>query len=372
MSDQARHDTSRSVRLRRLTASLVFTALLLALLGVAGAVVKPARRGNTPGGSWHSFLTQPRDTVDVMFFGTSHIYAGIDPASLWRDRGLTSFVLAGPEQSMQVTEFWVREAFRHQHPKVIVVDALGMTYPSDKYNASYNQMNVNYMPMTVNRLGAGLIATPLGHRTEVLVDLWAYHDRWRSLVTSDYDVLHKQWGYEYYKGFIPLTLHRPVGDHPKPSSLTTASAAAVAYNLPALKSIAAECRKNDAQLLLLLTPAASALQTRAVLEAARAGVAVDYPEVRALDLAAPGAVPQLSFETDFFDPGHVTCRGAEKVAAPLALFLAHTYGLPDHSKDPRYAQWTADALSRDADIAVKIRRTMRTNKATVPLEPWTP
>ena len=75
-----------------------------------------------------------------------------------------------------------------------------------------------------------------------------------------------------------------------------------------------------------------------------------------LDLSRPGAVPDLSFADDFYDAGHLTYRGAEKVAPILADFLASTCRVPDRSGDPVYARWWAQHVDkRDVFLANKLK-----------------
>ena len=43
------------------------------------------------------------------------------------------------------------------------------------------------MPWSLNKIGAGLLATPAAQRVGVLVDLWIYHSRWLQLTPADWN-----------------------------------------------------------------------------------------------------------------------------------------------------------------------------------------
>src|SRR5512133_1906002 len=105
----------------RLLASIVFAAVTLALLAYAGAVLKPGRSGVVDGAAWQSFAALEPNSVDVVFFGSSHAFSGIDPAVIWRERGVPTFVHGGPAQMLQVTEYYMRETLKTQKPQVLAL-----------------------------------------------------------------------------------------------------------------------------------------------------------------------------------------------------------------------------------------------------------
>jgi hypothetical protein len=350
--------TQPASRTRRVLASLAFVALVAVMLGFTSAVLKPGRTAIVGGGPWHSFLSLPRNSTDAMFFGNSHVFAGVDPATVWRGRGIPTFVLGGPMQQMPVTYYYLREALKTQSPKVVALEVSGASYDQARFNAQFHELNLGYMPWSENRLGALLFATPDGQRTSSLVDLWVYHGRWSQLTKADFNLMGKDSGYEYLKGFTP----RPVVTDTstalaEPYVLTPAAKAradkALAFNMPALKAIAELCHDRGIQLVLFLTPTKPTGGYSYYLDSIVAGVKPVDPDVQSLDLSLPGAVPGLSLASDFNDEGHVAYTGAEKVSAVLANHLA-SLGLPDRRGEAAYRSWFSDALKRDDYIERRI------------------
>lgn len=340
-------------RTRRLIASAVFVALLAGMLQLTSTVLKPARKGNAGGSTWTAFRSETRDSLDVLFFGTSHVFTGVDPSGIWRAEGIPTYVMGGPTQDLSVTYYYVREALKTQSPAVIALEMTGVSYRADTYNREFQQINIGYMPWSENKLGAAWRATPEGERTGVLVDLWTYHSRWTGLSREDWDVVGKNRGYEYLRGYLPKRGSQEVTPTPyvRDARAIADADAAVERNLPALRRIARLCRDHDVELLLFLTPTAPPNSyTYPMLEAARQ-LQAEYPDVTVLDLSEPGAVPGLSYTTDFFDGGHLNDGGARKVAPALAGYLRRTYGLPDRRGESAYAGWDEAAELRDAYVA---------------------
>lgn len=339
----------RDTRLRRLLASLLFCAMLIGEVAYAGAVLRPSRAGAVGGAAWESFLALEENSTDVVVFGASHAFAGIDPAVVWRERGIPSFVHGGPAQMLQVTEYYMRETLRTQRPRVFALEVVSASYSTRTFSPAFHAMNVGLMPWSQNKLAASWFATPADMRINVLVDVWSYHGRWSDLTAADFDLERKRNQAAYLKGFNPTTREEAVPSEPfvRPESDYPIAEAGLDYNREVLRRIAQLCADNDIELLLFLTPTGPPESHSFYLEGAAEEIARDFSNVRVLDLSVPGAVPGLSYETDFRDGGHLNWRGAQKASRAFADYLAATYGLPDRGDDPAYSSWDTDAAGRD-------------------------
>jgi hypothetical protein len=336
--------------IRLLAASLLFVAMVVAEFAYTGAVVKP------PGPLWSGYLQQPRNTLDVVLFGNSHVFDGIDPMVFWQRKGITGYVMAGPIQQPKVTQDYVRECLRTQHPRVIIMDMSSMSYTQENYITAFQETNVGYMPWGVNKVHAALFETPARDRASMLVDLWPYHSRWSKLHFADLDLSRRVRPLDAtMRGWTPLVKAREA-TQTKPSTATPSAdkIAAVDANIPYLRAIAQTCRENHVALLLILTPTSPPSLYSWQLTRARAALERDYPEVRALDLSAVGAIPDLDWRRDFYDPGHITYTGSAKASATIAEFLVRTYGLPSHRADSKYAFWNRDSVLHDQILHKKV------------------
>ncbi len=342
----------RDIRLRRVIACVLFCVMLAIEVAYVGAVLKPSRAGAVGGAPWESFFALRENSTDVLVFGSSHAFAGIDPAFVWRERGIPSFILGGPTQMQQVTEYYMRESLRTQHPKVIALEMVSVSYSARTFSPSFHAMNVGLMPWTTNKLAASWLATPADMRVNVLSDVWAYHGRWSDITKADFELGRKDDQAAYLKGFNPTMKSREVSSTPfvRPQSDYAVAESGLAYNLDALRSMARMCAENDVELLLFLTPTGPPEAYSYYLTRAAEEIEGEFDNVRVLDLSVPGAVPGLDYTTDFLDGGHLNWRGAEKASRVFADYLAATYALPDRRGDAAYRSWDADAALRDQYI----------------------
>lgn len=77
---------------------------------------------------WDSFyaLISKRNKVDIMLFGNSHLYTGINPKNLSLTMGATSFVYASPGTNIADSYFGLKEAVKKCKPKLVVIETYGM------------------------------------------------------------------------------------------------------------------------------------------------------------------------------------------------------------------------------------------------------
>ena len=129
---------------------LGFVCCLLALVifcAGASAVVLPKRYDY--GSTWDMYLKEEEDTIDVMFFGSSLAYCDVVPATIYQETGITSYVMAGPEQTMPITYRYLKQACKTQSPQVVFLEATGMFYPAHSRSTA---VNICYMPWSLDRL----------------------------------------------------------------------------------------------------------------------------------------------------------------------------------------------------------------------------
>ena len=101
--------------LKRLT-QLFFILITLVILLYFNEVV--AVRSDDGIDQTQAVYYQPRDSVDVLFLGSSHIHFGIDTSNLWRDYGIPAYDFSGADQPLYVAYHDLVEFYKRQHPKV--------------------------------------------------------------------------------------------------------------------------------------------------------------------------------------------------------------------------------------------------------------
>ena len=156
-------------------------AVLLLSLEWANRIFTPKQHRS--GSTWGNFLQEPRDSIDVMFFGSSVVYCGVAPAAFWETSGLTAYVNAGPEQTLAITLAYIQQSLKTQSPGVIFVECSGLGF--ERYQ-KFTKTNIGQMPWGKARIQATFHAAEPEAVKGLLFPLFFYHDRWPELTEEDF------------------------------------------------------------------------------------------------------------------------------------------------------------------------------------------
>ncbi len=302
---------------RREIAAILAAVLLFLCLGFgAGALLRPVR--TQFGCMWPAYLREERNSLDVLYFGSSMVYCDVAPAWVWAESGLRGFVMAAPEQTMPITYYYVREACRTQSPRIILLEATGMFF-SEYQN--YTKPNISYMPFGWNRLAAMTAAAEPSLWDGLLFPLLHYHDRWTD-VSADELRANLAPAADPLAGF---TLLEDACAAPTPYEREELTADSDTYreNLRWLERIRDFCAGRGIGLQLYIAPSASRIPASAM-ETLRADAAARGIEL--LDCNARLPEMGIDDDADWYDYLHFNAFGAEKFSRWLGRYLADETG----------------------------------------------
>ncbi|MBK5211923.1 MAG: hypothetical protein JJE36_06415 [Coriobacteriia bacterium] len=315
--------------MRKVIKAGVFLAVLAVMIGLASAIMKPPALSRQ---SWVGYLSEPKGTIDVIFAGTSHVYSAINPAIIDKtsQRDIRSYNLSGSGQSMALTYYTLKEAFRTQSPKIVAVESYRII--GEQRMADNNAMaNFHYMPWSLNRIRALMDATNASMREAIAFPIVTYHSRWEELKASDFSILRK--GADSYGNEIwttknntdaPLRGYSMVKNtqtvQPLATKVDKIDTAAWNRNYPWLKKIAALCKKNDAHLILFWTPNAMEGQTTYI-DAVRNELSKTYSNITYVDFNDLVASGEIKYDKHFADQTHTNVAGATVVSTRMGQII---------------------------------------------------
>lgn len=302
---------------KELAGVILLIAALYLFVTAATVLLLPER--SDYGSTWRAYLQEPKDSIDVLFFGSSMVYCDVVPAELWDETGAAAYVMGGSEQTMPITYRYVREAFRTQSPQAVFVEATGTFY--DRY-MNYTAINLDYMPRGVNWLGAVAAASEPEQRALRLFPLAAYHARWVELPISQLASPLRKTGPDLLAGYTFVSGVGEIGEVNTRSDLTL-DKDLYAENLAWLEKIYDFCRKQGAACVFYLAPSYSRLP-----EAWVSLLQDDLQECGAQLLDLNGQMDEIGVDPqqDFYDYLHFNCFGAAKFSRYMGT-LAQQLGV---------------------------------------------
>lgn len=304
------------LKMKNILSGILFLIGLVGLLLLLSLVFQP--KNNTAASGMedvraNGILSEPEQTIDVLFLGNSVSYCSIIPMQIWKDYGITSYLCGTSLQKLYYTEEFLQKAFETQSPKVVF---LGVSPMFDDFE---------YEDELVNKV-------------ERIFSIFRYHDRWKTMSVESDAKLYPEYTYEeagkgYYYSLAQEAL--PIGDY----TYYTSDAEEMPEECrDAVKRIKEFCDERGVQLIFVSEPNASGAwepMRYTTVSALAEELGVEYIEMNYLREEVP-----INWLTDSFDYGdHLNYYGAQKVTSYLGKYLSDMGIFRDKREDEAYASW---------------------------------
>ena len=266
---------------------------------------------------WHSFYQLDRDSLDILFLGSSHIYNSIDPDQYEEETGLTGFDMSTSNQDASLSYYLLEETLRYQHPKTVVMDLYGLKLEPLTKTSSYKRTldDMKWSEVKWEAVRAWLPHMEGETLLPRFLTILDFHSRWSSLEDAD---IHEGNYVTSRRGFCPtdetaddITHEAYLADEEEQSfSETTEN-----Y----VNRIVELCQKNDIELILIKTPDTG--WTEKWHEAGQ-NLADGYG-LEFIDFNEPAILDKIGLDdsTDWRNANHLNAAGAEKFTHFLSLTI---------------------------------------------------
>ncbi len=281
---------------------------------------------------------QPRDMVDVVMMGSSHIHYAVNTGTLWEKYGISAFDYSAAEQPLWITYHYLKEFCKYQNPKVVVLDLYSPALRKEDYQYDWLLPNVLGMRFSMNKLEMFEVSVERQRIGEYFPSFAIYHDRLCELQAEDflYPFISRS-ELVNFKGFKPMLKVTP---QIKPAITQSHSGGLTIKSEVYLKKIIEYTKDNDIELFLIVTPyitnddqelVYNRIREIAQMEAINfSSMNYDYEEIG------------IDFSKDFMDASHLNYYGAVKFTEYLGKELKYRYELADHRGDSKYDSWEKD------------------------------
>ena len=299
-------------------------------------------------GRFDTYRSLPRNSVDVVFLGTSMTQAGVSPNILWKEAGIASYNMSGSLHQHTFAEQKLLTMLELNTPPKYAVFTPTSLYGREFYKleirTAYHKF-VSALPTVGQKVRAVLAMKrdldAAGEAFDVvhfLLPILDYHSRWSNL--QEWDV-RPAWTYAdedpaFMLGQDDLDRTGDITDKRKPDDENATLNPEVEQMW---RKVFALCRQNGITPVVLIPPRFDGIPTKAQLEATQrlceesGAVFINY--------LAPGELERMAWDytRDFAETVHLNFHGAAKLSRDLAQKLSALPGVSDHRGDPAYAVW---------------------------------
>lgn len=262
------------------------------------------------------FNAQP-NSIDVVCFGSSHMYCSINPIVLEKKYGISAYVLATQQQPVKASYYYMLQALKNQSPKVFIFETFMVNWDKANLTDAIIGDATEPLPMSIDKLRMIADLTK-GREPKVpyFLTLFKYHDRWKELQRQDFTFERKEMsdatkGYVYLEDATPVTKNL-FDQTPVINDICS-------EDLEYLEKMVALCRENNIQLILLYAPFSmdeSNYNTCYTVEHFADEHELDF--INGYELIT---TIDFDFDKDFYDVGHMNCNGSSKLTEYVGNYL---------------------------------------------------
>ncbi len=247
--------------------SILFLSILIMVLSRINQILMPKyiyKNSTWPTTStYNQFYKMEKNTIDVLFFGSSVCVNAFSPQEIYNTYGIRSYNLGSEQQSLFLSYFWLKEALRFQSPQIVVLDTkfLMDIHPEDAINTSEGMTRKCLDPMrwssvkaeAVNELCS--VDVSQSELSYYLTNI-RFHSRWSSLTEYDIDMSVVQ--YAELKGYSAIVSYGPqlygTFDLSDPEEYEDFEPVIDSLMMEYLNYMVDLCKQNGIQLVLVSLP----------------------------------------------------------------------------------------------------------------------
>lgn len=289
--------------------------------------------------SMETFYGLDRNSVDVLFLGSSHCYCAVDVSNLWKNHGIAAYSMAISGQDLASSYHCLVEALKTQKPKVVLLEIYYGVWHGYAVRGNVYRNLLAYRP-SLNFLQAIRSIAEEEEWKDFALKWPILHTRYRELQKEDF--LRER---SVYMGYTADFVPQPVELRSYDGEEAVPIGEEEEEWLCRIMSLAKE---EDIQLCFFLAPVAEEeyrLKMHKYVQDLAESHGVPY-----LNLLQLREELELDPNTDFLDAQHMSHYGAQKVTGYLGTYLKENYVLEDKRGLPQYALWDENLKARQHEV----------------------
>lgn len=290
------------------------------------------------------FYAQDRDSVDVIYFGSSATQRGFVEPVAFHDEGIAGYSIATGSQPFMLTRYIMEEALKTQDPDLFIIEVRGACKaPEDLWDVAVRRLLDN-MRFSGTKIRATRDVVDYAEGTDTGIDdtglsylfpLLKYHGRWNPAKQPKYLA-----NVDYYKGYTmdwgvcfkcteihPLTYSEDIVEpiHEKTEA--------------ALNDLLDYCDSIDTKVLFVVSP----------YEASEMGMGkINYSQriIEERGYEVLNFLPQekreelgLNDQDSYYNREHLNYNGSLMYTSYLSGYIKDNYGVADRRGEEGYDSW---------------------------------
>ena len=284
---------------------------------------------------YYSYYTIPKDSIDLLFIGSSHSYCSFNPRLFDHYLKCNSLNLGTDAQSLSITYSAILEMLKRQNPKVIVMEIYPITR---KPSIVALRPHLDTMSFSINKLILIKNSLPIAEWGNHFMNTIYYHNRWKEFFDLR-NLKYKGYGSPgsvEHKGFLgyildairnSLTYNVYENDY---SNSFNNSFIIPEKSLKLLESLFKICQKKGIKVILTSPPIIGDYNTLGLFNNSFLKSLMDKYNIDSIDFNNRSKKYE---KICFLDNGHLSLAGADEVSFEMAKYLKKNYPILLNTKN---------------------------------------
>ena len=266
--------------------------------------------------------------VDVICIGSSHMFCGINPIKMYKDKGIAAYDLALGAQSPWQSYFYLKESLKTQNPKLVILDAYMLAKDLSYYKDSQTVNNLKDAPVSLNKISAVMASTAESRLSVILA--FPYD---RKISKPSFNKINSKkrlsLGYNFSNKVVPYEVD--ISDICNITEYDPIEKKNEYY----VRKMIEYCTDRGIDVVLVNAPCPEITDDKMRRYNYVSMIADEYgiPFIEGCKLSAE---LKMDWQTDCKEDGHLNNSGVEKFTAYVEEYISAKYDLPDRRSDENY------------------------------------
>lgn len=289
------------------------------------------------------FYEEEKDSIDIVFLGSSHMFCNVSPSVLWKEYGIAGYDLCGSGQPIWNSYYYMKEALKTQKPSLFVLDCYMAVWLDKDYMEEGRIIQNNYgMNFSKDKINSIKASAPKETWTNYLLEYPTYHRRYMDLTKQDfisyYDTDFAD--INMWKGQGLLT---DINSQEKPQIEITENVAEISEkNETYLRKIIELSKEEKIPLVLIVVPYVVNMQDMERYNHVKE-IADEYG-IDFINFNYYYEDMRLDFSMDYRDRVHMNYMGSEKFTRYLVDYLKKDFAMKDHRDENSKEYYSYDTM----------------------------
>lgn len=295
-----------------------------------------------------TFYELEENSVDVLVLGSSHSFEDINPAVLYEEYGMASYVLASSVQPLWNTYYYLKEALKTQTPELIVLECWCTLYTQEYSKPSYVIKSTHGMKWSVDKWNAIKVSVNEEELFTYIPEFLRYHNRYEELTMADF--LPYQGREAYYSSWKGHGDNMTVTEFDDPMFSEPTQGIVLHEKVEQYYRMIIELAQSEGIPICIVVSPCAELQKEQQERLYSAKLIAEEYGVIFKDFNYCADEIGLNYAEDFADLDHLNYKGNEKYTSYLGAFLKDNFLISDRHENPDYISWENNVIIRKHNL----------------------